>query len=126
MSAQLESAIAPSVYLCFKKKLKSILIFREIEGWENPFQPEGPVSQDADLILRLWKGGNLSEDLDSAINQLQVEEERAKTEAEELAAAELEAARLEAEQERAKADKEADSKEKLSVDKANGGSSSNR
>ena len=42
------------------------------EGWENPFQPEGEVSQDAELILRLWKGGNLKEDLDAAITQLQV------------------------------------------------------
>jgi len=32
------------------------------EEWDNPFQPEGEVSQDADLILQLWKGGKLNED----------------------------------------------------------------
>lgn len=31
--------------------------FREEEEWDNPFQPEGEVSHDADLILQLWKGG---------------------------------------------------------------------
>merc|ERR1719153_483491 len=34
----------------------------EPEEWDNPFQPEGEVSQDADLILQLWKGGKLNED----------------------------------------------------------------
>eukprot|EP00092_Neocalanus_flemingeri_P001503 GFUD01001604.1.p1 GENE.GFUD01001604.1~~GFUD01001604.1.p1 ORF type:complete len:546 (+),score=139.71 GFUD01001604.1:509-2146(+) len=32
------------------------------EEWDNPFQPEGEVSQDADLILQLWKGGKLNEE----------------------------------------------------------------
>ena len=31
------------------------------EEWDNPFQPEGEVSQDADLIIQLWKGGRLAE-----------------------------------------------------------------
>ena len=31
------------------------------EEWDNPFQPEGEVSQDADLIIQLWKGGRLTE-----------------------------------------------------------------
>jgi len=35
---------------------------REEEEWDNPFQPEGEVSHDADLILQLWKGGKLGED----------------------------------------------------------------
>ena len=38
-----------------------LALFSESEGWENPFQPEGEVSQDADYILRLWKGGNLTQ-----------------------------------------------------------------
>ena len=46
------------------------------EGWENPFQPEGEVSQDADIILQLWKGGNLNQDLESAFNQVQAEKLR--------------------------------------------------
>jgi len=32
------------------------------DEWDNPFQPEGEVSQDADLILQLWKGGKLNEE----------------------------------------------------------------
>ena len=43
------------------------------EGWENPFQPEGEVSQDAEMILRLWKGGNLDTDLETALAQLHKE-----------------------------------------------------
>ena len=46
------------------------------EGWENPFQPEGEVSQDADIILQLWKGGNLTQDLELAFNQVQAEKLR--------------------------------------------------
>ena len=30
------------------------------EEWDNPFQPEGEVSQDAELMLELWKGGKLA------------------------------------------------------------------
>merc|ERR1719483_1255505 len=30
---------------------------REEDEWDNPFQPDGEVSQDADLILQLWKDG---------------------------------------------------------------------
>ena len=29
------------------------------EGWDNPFQPEGEISRDADELLRLWKEGKL-------------------------------------------------------------------
>ena len=36
----------------------------EDEEWDNPFQPEGEVSQDADLIIQLWKGGKLTESED--------------------------------------------------------------
>ena len=32
-----------------------------MEERDNPFQPEGEVSQDADLIIQLWKGGKLTE-----------------------------------------------------------------
>jgi len=30
------------------------------EEWDNPFQPEGEVSQDAELMLEQWKGGKLA------------------------------------------------------------------
>ena len=48
------------------------------EEWDNPFQPEGEVSQDADLILQLWKGGKLaeSEDLEQNLKSLVVEAEK--------------------------------------------------
>ena len=36
----------------------------EDEEWDNPFQPEGEVSQDADLIIQLWKGGKIKESED--------------------------------------------------------------
>ena len=73
------------------------LYFSENEGWENPFQPEGAVSHDADLILRLWKGGNLSQDLDSAISQLQEQEAEAERLARLHQEAEEKRRRLEAE-----------------------------
>lgn len=31
------------------------------QEWDNPFQPEGEISQDADLMLSLWRGGLLSQ-----------------------------------------------------------------
>ena len=34
------------------------------EEWDNPFQPEGEVSQDAEKIIQLWRGGKLTEDED--------------------------------------------------------------
>ena len=34
------------------------------------------MSQDADIILQLWKGGNLNQDLESAFNQVQAEKLR--------------------------------------------------
>jgi len=34
------------------------------EERDNPFQPEGEVSQDADLIIQLWKGGKIKESED--------------------------------------------------------------
>jgi len=34
------------------------------EEWDNPFQPEGEVSQDAEKIIQLWRGGKLAEDED--------------------------------------------------------------
>jgi len=34
---------------------------KTMEERDNPFQPEGEVSQDADLIIQLWKGGKLTE-----------------------------------------------------------------
>jgi len=37
----------------------------EAEEWDNPFQPEGEVSQDAELILQLWRGGRLDTAADS-------------------------------------------------------------
>ena len=48
------------------------------EEWDNPFQPEGEVSQDADLILQLWKGGKLaeSEDLEQNLKSLVLEAEK--------------------------------------------------
>lgn len=33
---------------------------RQEQEWDNPFQPEGEISQDADLMLSLWRGGMLS------------------------------------------------------------------
>merc|ERR1719495_1670283 len=35
---------------------------REQGEWDNPFQPEGEVSQDAEVIVQLWKGGRLCQD----------------------------------------------------------------
>merc|ERR1719266_2224039 len=35
---------------------------REQGEWDNPFQPEGDVSQDAEVIVQLWKGGRLCQD----------------------------------------------------------------
>ena len=48
------------------------------EEWDNPFQPEGEVSQDADLIIQLWKGGKLaeSEDLEQNLKSLVLETEK--------------------------------------------------
>ena len=71
----------------------------EEEGWENPFQPEGEVSHDADLILRLWKGGNLQQNLEAAITQLQEAEEE---EAKENSLIVQEEARVEEEEEKKK------------------------
>ena len=31
------------------------------EGWDNPFRPEGELSNDAEDILRLWKEGKLKD-----------------------------------------------------------------
>ena len=46
------------------------------EEWDNPFQPEGEVSHDADLIIQLWKGGKLteSEDLQQNLESLALSE----------------------------------------------------
>ena len=44
--------------------LRIIIIFSSKavdEEWDNPFQPEGEVSHDADLIIQLWKGRKLSD-----------------------------------------------------------------
>merc|ERR1711992_286304 len=51
---------------------------KTIEEWDNPFQPEGEVSQDADLIIQLWKGGKLaeSEDLEQNLKSLVLEAEK--------------------------------------------------
>ena len=51
---------------------------KTIEEWDNPFQPEGEVSQDADLIIQLWKGGKLaeSEDLEQNLKSLVLETEK--------------------------------------------------
>ena len=48
------------------------------EEWDNPFQPEGEVSQDADLIIQLWKGGKLAdpEDLQENLKSLVLETEK--------------------------------------------------
>ena len=48
------------------------------EEWDNPFQPEGEVSQDADLIIQLWKGGKLAEteDLQENLKSLALETEK--------------------------------------------------
>jgi len=37
-------------------------MLREQGEWDNPFQPEGEVSQDAEVIVQLWKGGRLCQD----------------------------------------------------------------
>ena len=37
----------------------SFFISSSYEGWDNPFQPEGEISRDADELLRLWKEGKL-------------------------------------------------------------------
>jgi len=39
------------------RKLGETIRDEEEEEWDNPFQPDGEVSQDADLILQLWKDG---------------------------------------------------------------------
>ena len=31
------------------------------QGWDNPFRPEGELSNDAEEILRLWKEGKLKD-----------------------------------------------------------------
>merc|ERR1711936_876189 len=51
---------------------------KTIEEWDNPFQPEGEVSQDADLIIQLWKGGKLAEteDLQENLKSLVLETEK--------------------------------------------------
>ena len=48
---------------------------KTIEEWDNPFQPDGEVSQDADLIIQLWKGGKLAEsdDLEENLKSLVLE-----------------------------------------------------
>ena len=48
------------------------------EEWDNPFQPEGEVSQDADLIIQLWKGGKLAEteDLQENLKSLVLETQK--------------------------------------------------
>ena len=38
-------------YLQLGKKVK------QDEEWDNPFQPEGEVSEEANIILSLWKEG---------------------------------------------------------------------
>ena len=38
--------------------------------WDNPFQPEGEVSQDAELIVQLWKGGKLRQETGSLADDL--------------------------------------------------------
>jgi len=42
---------------------RSIVTRPEYEGWDNPFRDEGEVSRDADRILRLWKEGRLTGNL---------------------------------------------------------------
>ena len=41
-------------YLQLGEKVKQP---EEDEEWDNPFQPEGEVSEEADIILSLWKEG---------------------------------------------------------------------
>ena len=45
------------IFYCFSSKAAE-------EERDNPFQPEGEVSQDADLIIQLWKGGKIKESED--------------------------------------------------------------
>ena len=48
-----------------KYKLKYFFSSKMVEEeWDNPFQPEGEVSQDAEKIIQLWRGGKLVEDED--------------------------------------------------------------
>jgi hypothetical protein len=35
--------------------------FSSYQGWDNPFRPEGELSNDAEEILRLWKEGKLKD-----------------------------------------------------------------
>ena len=35
--------------------------FSSYEGWDNPFRPEGEISNDAEELLRLWRLGKLEE-----------------------------------------------------------------
>jgi len=51
---------------------------RESEEWDNPFQPEGEVSHDADLILQLWKGG--VEVSKETLHEVKLEEEESQNE----------------------------------------------
>ena len=47
-----------------------ILFFRpEYEGWDNPFRAEGEISHDAELMLALWRQGNLSGNLKELLTQ---------------------------------------------------------
>ena len=59
-------------------KTKIYFSRKTVEEWDNPFQPEGEVSQDADLIIQLWKGGKLaeSEDLEQNLKSLVLETEK--------------------------------------------------
>ena len=49
-----------------EQNLKNLFFSSKIveEEWDNPFQPEGEVSQDAEKIIQLWRGGKLTEDED--------------------------------------------------------------
>jgi len=42
---------------------RSKQIRSEYEGWDNPFRAEGEVSQDADIIIQLWRENRLKGDL---------------------------------------------------------------
>ena len=49
---------------CYKSRMIIIpihLFCSSYQGWDNPFRPEGELSNDAEEILRLWKEGKLKD-----------------------------------------------------------------
>ena len=61
-------------YLQLGEKVKQP---EEDEEWDNPFQPEGEVSEEADVILSLWKEGKLvnEENIKSIMQEKDAEKE---------------------------------------------------